>query len=112
MLPDPLDRLNFPSVWDGPARVFMFVPPDQRQEALLRLPLDRGVTSSLRGGGKALFVNQPLEPGQLSLEALVARLKLGALPRASEIARNQQRDDVGERAVAVEQALSAGGAAR
>jgi 4-amino-4-deoxy-L-arabinose transferase-like glycosyltransferase len=101
---------DFPSVWDGPARVFMFVPPDQRQQALLRLPLDRAYFVAERGG-KALFVNQPLEPGQLSLEASVARSDLGALPRAAESARNQQRDHVGEWAVAVEHALSRGGAA-
>ena len=102
---------DFPSVWDGPARVFMFVPPDQRQQALLRLPLDRAYFVAEKGG-KALFVNRPLEAGQLSLEALVARSNPGALPRAAEGARNQQRDQVGEWAVAVEQALSRGGAVR
>ena len=94
---------DFPSVWDGPARVFMFVPPDQRQQALLRLPLDRAYFAAEKGG-KALFVNRPLEPGQLSLEALVARSNPGA--------RNQQRDHVVEWAVAAEQALSRGGAVR
>jgi hypothetical protein len=102
---------DFPSVWEGPARVFMFVPPDQRQQALLRLPLDRAYFVGEKGG-KALFVNRPLEPGQLSLEASVARSSSGALPRAAESARNEQRDHLGEWAVAVEQALSRGGAAR
>ena len=104
---------EFPSLWDGPARVFMFVPPDQRQEALLRLPLARAYFVAEKGG-KALFVNRPLEPGQISLEALVARSTPGVPPRAAESARNQHRDRVGEWAVALEnaQALSRRGAAR
>ena len=60
---------DFPRVWDGPGRVFLFVPPEQRQQALLRLPLDRAYFVAEKGG-KALFVNRPLEPGQLPVEAL------------------------------------------
>jgi 4-amino-4-deoxy-L-arabinose transferase-like glycosyltransferase len=102
---------DFPGVWDGPARVFMFVPPDQREQALQRLPLDRAYFVAERGG-KALFVNRPLEPGQLSLGALVARPISGAVPQPGERARNAQRDHLGDWLVALEhaQALSRGGA--
>jgi hypothetical protein len=104
---------DFPSVWDGPARVFMFVPPDQRQQALLRLPLDRAYFVAEKGG-KALFVNRPLEPGQFSLEALAARSTSGAAPQPAERARNQQRDHVGEWLAALEhaQTLSRGATAQ
>jgi hypothetical protein len=60
---------DFPRVWDGSGRVFLFVPPEQRQQALARLPLDRAYFVAEKGG-KALFVNQPLEPRQLPVEAL------------------------------------------
>jgi len=60
---------DFPSLWHGPARVFLFVPPEQRQQALLRLPPDRAYVVAEKGG-KALFVNQPLMSDQPSLETL------------------------------------------
>jgi hypothetical protein len=60
---------DFPSLWRGPARVFLFVPPEQRQQALLRLPPDRAYVVAEKGG-KALFVNQPLMSDQPSLETL------------------------------------------
>jgi hypothetical protein len=66
---------DFPGLWNGPARVFLFVPQDQRQQALLRLPPDRAylVTDT---GGKALFVNRPLERDQ---PTLATRLQTGAI---------------------------------
>ena len=63
---------DFPGLWHGPVRVFLFVPPEQRQQALLRLPLDHAYLVAERGG-KALFVNRTLEPGQLTLEESVPR---------------------------------------
>jgi hypothetical protein len=67
---------DFPSVWNGPGRVFLFVPPEQREQALLRLPRDRAWLAA-EAGGKSLFVNQPLERGQRALESLVTRSDLG-----------------------------------
>jgi 4-amino-4-deoxy-L-arabinose transferase-like glycosyltransferase len=58
---------DFPDVWNGPARVFLFVPPEQRQHALVRLPFDRAYLVAEKGG-KALFVNRPLERDQPTLE--------------------------------------------
>jgi hypothetical protein len=65
---------DFPSVWDGPDRVFLFVPPEQREDALRRLPLARAYLVA-ESGGKALFVNRRLEPGQVTLAAMITREK-------------------------------------
>jgi 4-amino-4-deoxy-L-arabinose transferase-like glycosyltransferase len=66
---------DFPDLWNGPTRVFLFVPPEQRQQALQRLPLDR-VYLVAEKGGKALFVNRPLESDQPTLET---QLETGAI---------------------------------
>jgi len=63
---------EFPDIWDGSGRAFLFVPPEQRREALLRLPLDR-VYLVAESGGKAIYVNHPLVPGQLALAASTAQ---------------------------------------
>jgi 4-amino-4-deoxy-L-arabinose transferase-like glycosyltransferase len=65
---------DFPNVWNGPGRVFLFVPPDQREEALGRLPPAHAYLVA-EAGGKSLFVNQRLEPGQLTLAAVLTREK-------------------------------------
>jgi 4-amino-4-deoxy-L-arabinose transferase-like glycosyltransferase len=67
---------EFPGVWDGPGRVFLFVPPEHRQNVLARLPLDH-IYVVAEAGGKALLVNRPLEPGQLPLATLIARSDMG-----------------------------------
>jgi len=59
---------DFPDVWNGPARVFLLVPPEQRQQARVRLPRDRAYLVTEKGG-KALFVNRPLDRDRLALEA-------------------------------------------
>jgi 4-amino-4-deoxy-L-arabinose transferase-like glycosyltransferase len=63
---------EFPDIWDGSGRAFLFVPPDQRLEALVRLPLDRAYLAA-ESGGKAIYVNHPLVPGQLALAASTAQ---------------------------------------
>ena len=74
---------EFPGVWEGSARVFLFVPPDQRQEALARLPLDRAYLVAEKGG-KALFVNRPLEPDHVPVAALMERATVGWLSAAEK----------------------------
>jgi 4-amino-4-deoxy-L-arabinose transferase-like glycosyltransferase len=74
---------EFPSVWEGPARVFLFVPPEQRREALLRLPLDRAYLAA-EAGGKALYVNRPLEPGQLTVATSNNR-SVATVPRREQV---------------------------
>jgi hypothetical protein len=44
-------------------RVFLFLPPEQRQQALLRLPLHRAHLVAEKSG-MALFVNRPIELDQ------------------------------------------------
>jgi 4-amino-4-deoxy-L-arabinose transferase-like glycosyltransferase len=75
---------EFPGVWDGPGRAFLFVPPEQRREALLRLPLDRAYLVA-ESGGKAIYVNQPLLPGQLALAASTAQPLAAPVPLQEQV---------------------------
>ena len=59
-----LTDAEFPKLWGGSQRVFLFVPEDQRAEAQKRLP-ERGTYLLAESGGKALYSNQP--PAQASL---------------------------------------------
>jgi 4-amino-4-deoxy-L-arabinose transferase-like glycosyltransferase len=61
-----LDDKQFVRLWQGPTRVFLFVPPDQRAAALEHLPPDaRYVAAEV--GGKTLYVNRDPAPGRTSL---------------------------------------------
>ncbi|MFI5112680.1 MAG: ArnT family glycosyltransferase [Terriglobales bacterium] len=57
---------TFPAMWMGPLRMFLVVPQEQRQAAYQRLPKDH-TWLLMESGGKAVYVNQPLTPGQPSL---------------------------------------------
>ncbi len=73
-----LDDHNFPALWNGPKRVFLFAPKGQAQDVLVRLPRDTSYIVA-ESGGKMLFVNQPLTVDQPSL----AQLRLqGYVPAA------------------------------
>ena len=61
-----LDDHDFPALWDGPQRVFLLAPPPYGHEAVIRLPADRSYKIG-DIGGKALYVNHRLVPGQASL---------------------------------------------
>jgi 4-amino-4-deoxy-L-arabinose transferase-like glycosyltransferase len=54
-----LTDTDFPALWGGGIRVFLFVPADQRAEARKRLPVE-GTYLLAESGGKALYSNQPL----------------------------------------------------
>ncbi|MBZ5568616.1 MAG: glycosyltransferase family 39 protein [Acidobacteriia bacterium] len=57
---------TFPAIWGSPVRVFLVVPQEQREAAAQRL--DKNHTWLLReSGGKAVYVNHSLTPGQPSL---------------------------------------------
>ncbi len=61
-----LDDQTFPQFWRAPHRVFLVVPPEQREAALARLPADSSwVLAEL--GGKLLCVNEPLGAGEVGL---------------------------------------------
>jgi len=55
-------------LWRSAQRVFLFVPPEQREEARKRLPADATYLVE-EGGGKAVYVNHPLMRGQLTIAA-------------------------------------------
>jgi 4-amino-4-deoxy-L-arabinose transferase-like glycosyltransferase len=57
---------TFPALWNSPARVFLVVPQEQRQAAFQRLPKNHSWLL-IESGGKAVYVNQPLWPGEPSL---------------------------------------------
>jgi 4-amino-4-deoxy-L-arabinose transferase-like glycosyltransferase len=53
-----LTDAEFPALWSGSKRVFLFVPAEQREEAKKRLPT-AGTYLLAESGGKALYSNQP-----------------------------------------------------
>lgn len=59
---------TFPAVWRGSRRVFLVVPESQQAAARARLPAEQTWVLA-ESGGKTVFVNRPLHPGQLSLAA-------------------------------------------
>ncbi|MCL4523351.1 MAG: glycosyltransferase family 39 protein [Acidobacteria bacterium] len=63
---------DFPAVWRGPRRVFLFAPQNLRREVILRLPPDASYLVA-EIGGRALYVNRPLTPDQPSLAQLRSR---------------------------------------
>lgn len=60
---------DFAAFWKGPHRVFLVVPELHRRAALLRLLPDSTYLLA-SSGGRQVFVNQPLTPGQPTLAQL------------------------------------------
>ncbi len=54
-----LTDADFPALWHSPQRVFLFVPENQRDEALKRLPSE-GSFLIAESGGKRVYANQDL----------------------------------------------------
>ncbi|MHB8524703.1 MAG: glycosyltransferase family 39 protein [Candidatus Acidiferrales bacterium] len=61
-----LDDRTFWPMWRGSQRVFLVVPPEQTQAALVRMP-PHGTFLLARIGGKAVYVNHRITPDELSL---------------------------------------------
>jgi hypothetical protein len=57
---------TFPAMWMGPLHMFLVVPQEQREAASQRLPKDH-TWLLMESGGKAVYANYPLAPGQPSL---------------------------------------------
>jgi hypothetical protein len=57
---------TFLPFWRGPVRIFLVVPQEQREAAYQRLPKNH-TWLLIESGGKAMYVNRPLAPGQPSL---------------------------------------------
>ena len=66
-----LDDATFPSFWQQPERIFIFVPEDIRDAAFKRLPSDKSYLLA-ESGGKYIFVNQQLRPNMETLAQLEA----------------------------------------
>jgi 4-amino-4-deoxy-L-arabinose transferase-like glycosyltransferase len=70
-----LDDRRFAEIWEGAERVFLFVPPEQRTDALARVPEStRYIVAEV--GGKTLFANRAtglLSQPQPSLQNLNTR---------------------------------------
>jgi 4-amino-4-deoxy-L-arabinose transferase-like glycosyltransferase len=78
-----LDDHTFPPLWDSPTRVFLIVPKDEEQAALVRLPPDS--TYLLREiARKAIYTNHPLAPNEHTLAELGIHIGYGLPPRLSE----------------------------
>jgi 4-amino-4-deoxy-L-arabinose transferase-like glycosyltransferase len=71
-----LDDHDFPALWNGPHRVYLFAPKGKTQDVLVRLPRNSSYLLA-ESGGKMLFVNQPLTADQPSLAQLQRQ---GSLP--------------------------------
>jgi len=61
-----LDDHTFPPLWASERRVFLFVQPEVRSEAMVRLSEERTYVLA-ESGGKSVYVNQRLTPEMLSL---------------------------------------------
>ncbi len=61
-----LDDAQFRIFWQGPERIFLFIPANKRKEAAAKL-LDLQKWKVVELGGKIVYVNQPLESEQGSL---------------------------------------------
>jgi hypothetical protein len=77
-----LDDASFAKLWGGTERVFLVVPPTHRQEARGLLPGDATYLLA-EGGGKAVYVNRPITPGQPSIGAM----EKGAGDRSAQSSR-------------------------
>jgi hypothetical protein len=57
------DDRDFSKLWQGDARVFLVVPDEHVQEVRDRLPAN-SIFEFADTGGKAVYMNQPMDPGQ------------------------------------------------
>jgi len=65
---------DFSALWGGSTRVFLIVPPSQKQAAMVHLPLNATWFLS-ESGGKSAYVNQPLSPAALTLAQIEEQQK-------------------------------------
>lgn len=69
-----LSDQDFPAFWQGSRRVFLFVQPQVRGQALARLATlpENSVYLVADIGGKQIFTNQPLAPNPMTLAEFLA----------------------------------------
>ena len=64
-----LDDHTFWPLWNGKERVFLVIPPEETQQALIRMP-PKTTFLLAQIGGKAVYVNHRITPNELSLSDL------------------------------------------
>jgi len=64
-----LDDHTFWPLWNGKERVFLVIPPEVTQQALIRMP-PKATFLLAQIGGKAVYVNHRITPNELSLSDL------------------------------------------
>jgi hypothetical protein len=68
------DDSEFSRLWAGRSRVFLVVPDEHLEEVRDRLPAN-SVWEFADTGGKAVYMNQPLEPGQPAVGSSEAKME-------------------------------------
>lgn len=72
---------SFAALWNGSHRVFLVVPPQEKREALVRLPQNATYLVA-EAGGRAIYSNQQIVPGEPTLSEIEARTRPKASPPA------------------------------
>ncbi len=70
---------EFPKLWEGSGRVFLVVPMEHTEEIRKKLP-GNSMWVFAETGGKTVYVNQPMEPGQPPVAQLNGKLKMAPQP--------------------------------
>jgi 4-amino-4-deoxy-L-arabinose transferase-like glycosyltransferase len=79
------DDRDFSKLWKGSGRVFLVMPDEHKEEVRDRLP-GNSVWEFADTGGKTVYMNQPLESGQVALASAEAgKLTLTAFPVRSPL---------------------------
>jgi len=74
------DDKDFSRLWAGASRVFLVVPDEHLSEVRDRLPAN-SVWEFGDTGGKAVYMNQPMEPGQLPVASSDAKIAANPLQK-------------------------------
>jgi hypothetical protein len=72
------DDRDFSRLWAGPSRVFLVVPDEHMEEVRDHLPAN-SVWEFANTGGKAVYMNQPMNAGQPAVGSPEAKLEVNPL---------------------------------
>jgi 4-amino-4-deoxy-L-arabinose transferase-like glycosyltransferase len=74
------DDQDFSRLWAGPSRVFLVVPDEHLEEVRSHLPAN-SIWEFGDTGGKGVYMNQPMEPGQPSVPSSDAKVEVNPLQK-------------------------------
>jgi hypothetical protein len=74
------DDKDFSQLWKGPSRVFLVVPDEHLEEVRNLLPAN-SIWEFADTGGKAVYMNQPMEPGQPAMNSSEAKIESNPLQK-------------------------------